>query len=76
MSIEGLIDGRTPARRWSPVSSVRCRMSFWLVAITSRSIGSPMRFATQPAKMSPKLPVGTVKLTGRCGAPSATAAVK
>ena len=46
MSIDGLIDGATPARRCAPVSSVRCRMSFWLVAITSRSIGSPMRRAT------------------------------
>jgi len=49
-------------------------MSLTLVAITSRSIGSPMRLATKPAKMSPKFPVGTQKLTARPGAPSDTAA--
>ena len=46
MSIDGLIEGATASRRCAPVASVRCRMSFWLVAITSRSIGSPMRLAT------------------------------
>ena len=35
-----------------------------------------MRFARYPAKMSPKLPVGTVKLTLRSGAPRLTAAEK
>ena len=53
----------------------RSRMSFWFVAITSRSTGSPIARAIVPAKMSPKLPVGTVKLTGRCGAPRLTAPV-
>ena len=38
--------------------------------------GSPMLLATKPAKMSPKLPVGTVNVTARAGAPSATAEVK
>ena len=50
------------------VASVRARMSLALVAIISRSTGKPMRLATQPASTSPKLPVGTEKETGRCGA--------
>mgnify|MGYP002066499503 CR=1 FL=1 len=49
--------------------------SFWFVATISFSTSSPMERAMWPAKMSPKLPVGTVKLTGRCGAPRLTAAV-
>ena len=48
-------------------------MSLALVAITSRSTASPMRSAASPAKMSPKLPVGTTKVAGL---PSAAVAVK
>ena len=59
-----------------PVLQARCRMSFSLVAITRRSAGRPMALADQPAKASPKLPVGTEKLIARCGLPSAAAAVK
>ena len=51
-------------------------MSFSLVATISRSMGSPMRLATKPAKMSPKLPVGTENEILRAGAPKATAEVK
>ena len=77
MSIEGevvAVDAAHLVARRS--ASVRVRMSLLLVAIISRSIGSPMRLATQPASTSPKLPVGTAKETWRRGAPSATAAVK
>ena len=44
-------------------------MSLALVAIISRSMGRPIRLATQPARMSPKLPVGTENDTRRSGAP-------
>ena len=40
----------------------------------SRSTGSPMRRAAQAASTLPKLPVGTLKATGRSGAPRASAA--
>ena len=56
--------------------SARARMSFSLVATTRPAMAAPMRRAASPAKTSPKFPVGTVKETGRCGAPSATALVK
>ncbi len=39
-------------------------------------MGRPILLAIQPARMSPKLPVGTAKETARYGAPSATAAGK
>ena len=48
-------------------------MSLLLVAITRRATSSPMRIAASPAKMSPKLPVGTTKVQG---APSCAVAVK
>jgi hypothetical protein len=44
--------------------------------MTSRSIGRPIMRAAWPAKMSPKLPVGTTKETGRSGAPSDNAEEK
>jgi hypothetical protein len=37
------------------------------VAMTSFSAGSPMRFAKKPARISPKLPVGTTKRTVDAG---------
>ncbi len=52
----------------------RARMSLRLAPTTSRSIGRPMRFTAQAAKTLPKLPVGTLKATGRSGAPRASAA--
>ena len=45
LSMDGLIDGTTVSIRYSPVVKHRCKISFWLVATTKRSIGSPMRFA-------------------------------
>ena len=74
--VDGLIVGLTPCLRCSPVAKVRWRMSLRFVAITSRSMGRPIRLAIQPAKMSPKLPVGTVNDTLRSGAPKAVAALK
>ena len=76
MSMDGDCVGFTPAGRYSPVAKARARMSFSLVATISRSTGSPMRLANQPASTSPKLPVGTAKLILRCGAPKETAEVR
>ena len=47
-----------------------------LAAMIRRSIGSPIFLATKPAKISPKLPVGTENETRRWGAPKALAATK
>ena len=52
----------------------RAKMSFSFVAITSLPKGRPIFKAAKPAKMSPKFPVGTVKL-GRDSGPSFSAAV-
>ena len=41
-----MIEGLTPSFTWAPDTIVRCRMSFWLVAITRCSIGRPIRLAT------------------------------
>ena len=74
MSIDGLIEGSTAPMRYSPLVSARCRMSFWFVATIRRRIGRPIWRAMEPAKMSPKLPVGTQKSVGRM--PSDAVAVK
>ena len=46
MSIDGEVVGTTSRGSYVPVASVRARMSLTLVAMTSRSTGSPMREAT------------------------------
>jgi threonine synthase len=45
MSIDGDVVSTTPLVRYSPVASVRASMSLSLVAMISRSIGRPIRFA-------------------------------
>ena len=71
MSIDGLLVGTTPWISIVPVLKNRVRTSLRFEATTSRSTGRPIRFAAQPARMLPKLPVGTTKLTGpRPGATS------
>ena len=75
MSIDGDMVGVTSVSRWSPQVSARVRMSFSLLATTSRSIGTPILWATKPANTSPKFPDGTEKETGTSGPPRATAAV-
>ena len=75
MSIDGDSVGVTSVSRWSPVVRARVRMSFSLLATTSRSTGSPIRCATKPANTSPKFPDGTENETGTSGPPRATAAV-
>jgi hypothetical protein len=50
-------------------------MSLAFEATVSIPIGRPILRAAWPAKTLPKLPVGTAKLTGRSGAPRATALV-
>ena len=75
MSIDGDIVGVTSVSRWSPVVSARVRMSFSLLATTSRSTGRPIRCATKPANTSPKFPDGTENETEMSGPPRATAAV-
>ncbi len=49
MSIDGLVVAVTVPRAYRPVATNRARMSFSLVAITSRSTGSPIAAATRPA---------------------------
>ena len=56
-------DGKTPLVLYAPCVRHRCKMSFWFVATINLSIGNPILLAIKPAKISPKLPVGTVKLT-------------
>jgi hypothetical protein len=64
MSIDGLVVGTTPRSSIVPVVKNRVRMSLRFDATTSRSTGSPIRLAAQPARMLPKLPVGTTNDTG------------
>ena len=45
MSIDGDWVALTVLGSYRPVSSARTRMSFSLVAMTKRSMGSPMRLA-------------------------------
>ena len=64
MSIEGLCvlwNGRFAS--YSPCDRNCVSTSFSLEAQISLPTGRPMRFAYQPARMSPKLPVGTQKST-------------
>ena len=74
MSMLGLKVAVTPRSDMSLSAKKRARMSLALQATISFSIGSPIRRATQAAKTLPKLPVGTLKATGRSGAPTASAA--
>jgi hypothetical protein len=62
--------GTTPVWAMSPEPAQRVRMSLLLVPMISRPIGAPARRAIQPAKMLPKLPVGTATSHG----PTAAAA--
>ena len=64
MSIDGLEVGTTPRISIVPVVKKRVRMSLRFDATTRRSMGSPIRLAAHPARMLPKLPVGTQKVTG------------
>ncbi|MNU05927.1 hypothetical protein D3C72_2509130 [compost metagenome] len=45
MSIDGEVVATTPVWRYSPLFSVRSRMSLSLVAMTSWSIGNPIFLA-------------------------------
>ena len=47
-----------------PVVRKRWRMSLLFVAMTSLEQGRPIRLANQPARMSPKFPLGTTKRMG------------
>ena len=75
MSIDGDVVGTTSVMAMVPVLKKRVRMSLRFDATTSRSIGRPMRLATHPARMLPKLPVGTTKLTGPPSGATARCAV-
>ncbi len=77
MSIEG--DNVASTRPVFVAACAQCaheNVALELVAMTEPLDRQPHFFAIQPARISPKLPVGTTKDTGRCGAPSATALVK
>ena len=74
MSMLGDRLGSTGRADMSLAARKRARMSLRLEPAIRRATGSPMRRATQAARMLPKLPVGTLKATSRSGAPSASAA--
>ena len=64
MSIDGLVVATTGRIDMSPSLTKRVRMSLALDATMKSAIGAPIRWATQPAKMLPKLPVGTHAVIG------------
>ncbi len=64
MSIDGLSVGTTSRVVMSPDVTKRVRMSFVFEAITKSLIGAPISRAIQPASTLPKLPVGTLNVTG------------
>ena len=74
MSMLGDRLGSTPRTDMSFAARKRARMSFRLAPTIRRSTGSPICITAQAARTLPKLPVGTLKATGRSGAPSASAA--
>ena len=66
--------GVVARREYRPRFSATASESLTFTAATSDATATPSRRAAQPAKASPKLPVGTTKLTGP--GPSAAAAVR
>ncbi len=64
MSIEGLVVATTGRIDMSPSLTKRVRMSLALEATMKSAIGAPIRWETHPAKMLPKLPVGTHAVIG------------
>ena len=71
MSIDGLLVGTTGRTDMSPSLTNRVRMSLAFEATMKSAIDAPACLATHPAKMLPKLPVGTATSHG----PAAAAAV-
>ena len=64
MSIDGLNVGTTSSATSEPFSTHRARMSLRFDPMMSWSIRAPIFRAYQPARMLPKLPVGTENAHG------------
>ena len=64
MSIDGLSVGTTSRVDMSPSLTKRVRMSLVFDATRKSRIGAPISRAIQPDSTLPKLPVGTLNVTG------------
>ncbi len=73
MSIDGLNVGTTPDATMAWESKNRVRMSLVLEPTINSSTDAPISRAIQPANTLPKLPVGTLNVTG-CPPSASTAA--
>ena len=71
MSIDGLSVGTTSRVVMSPSLTKRVRMSLVFDAMMKSRIGAPISRAIQPASTLPKLPVGTLNVTGSGNASAA-----